>query len=82
MTTRYAAIDTGNLTGAVYGVGETVEAAERDALEYSGGGDADAVYDIVEITGAAYAYVKEHGGAPSPRVRVSHRGVEMQDEEV
>lgn len=70
-TTYYAAIDsTDPLSGAVYGVGASPEAALADAERLEKG-----AYDLVSITPAAYEYVMDRGGAPSRELSVSRRGV-------
>ena len=66
-------------TGAVYGVGRSPAAAVRDARRW--GGDATSVYDVVDCTPAAYAYVRTHGGAPSPEVSAGRTGVSLRSEE-
>lgn len=77
METFYAAIDTGNITGAVYGVGETEEAAVEDAREWG----AEGRFRVVPCTPAAYRHVRANGGAPQVEVEVTARGVRMADEE-
>lgn len=73
MTTHYAAIDaTEPVTGGVYGIGTTPEAAEADALRQTRG--ADGAYAIVSCTPAAARYVDEYGGAPDHDLSVSLRG--------
>lgn len=68
-TTRYAAHQAE--TGAIYGVGETREAALADArreLSTARLDDLEAALsglDVVAITPAAAAYVEKHGGSPS-----------------
>ena len=74
----FAAIDDGTICGAVYGVGATGPAAIRDAQRWSG--DLGAAYRVVKISEAAAVYVRESGGAPSPRLCVRASGVSLADE--
>ncbi len=77
---RFAAIDaTDPISGAVYGLGSTPEAAIADARR--GSGDATSEYRIVKITPAADAYVAGRGGAPAADLEVSRHGVSLRDEE-
>lgn len=74
----YAAVDGGVSrgivgTGAVYGVGRTVEEALADSRRYGEDGDLDV---IPCSPGAAY-FVEAHGGAPDPRIEVRHDGVHL-----
>jgi hypothetical protein len=83
-TTRYAAIDSTNITGTVYGLGPTKADAIEDGIRQAGEDSivgAEDSYAAVEITPAAAAYVAEHGGAPSPRLTVSASGVCLREEE-
>ncbi len=82
-TTHYAAIDTtDSVTGAVYGVGASPEAAEAQARENENDPGDPATYAIVPCTAAAAAYVAENGGAPSRNLTVSLRsGVCLRSEE-
>ena len=75
-TTHFAAIDSSNITGAVYGIGTSPEAALRDARR-----GAEGFYSTVAITPAAYRYVQEIGGAPSRELLVTARGVSLLGEE-
>ena len=81
-TTHYAAIDATNITGAVYGIGTTAREA-RGAAQIGRGQTAplDAHFGVVPCTPAAAAYVESHGGAPSPRLTVTARGVCLRSEE-
>lgn len=76
-TTRFAAIDQGQPTGAVYGIGRTEEEALADARR----GAADGEYEVVPMTAGAYALVDEQGGAPSAELTVSRGGVSLRSEE-
>lgn len=71
MTTKqwWAVVDSENATGAVYGVGPSQESARLDAKQVQQG------VSIVRCSPEAAAYVEEHGGAPSPRLRVTGSGV-------
>ena len=75
MDTWFAAIDTGMITGAVYGIGSSPDEARRDATEngYSCTEDSDTMR-IVPITDAAKEFVLTHGGAPDRELVVSNRG--------
>jgi len=73
---RYAAIDAGNISGAVYGLGLTPEAAIADALSQNEG-----TYTSVPCTISAYQYVVDHGGAPSPELTVTRDSVCLRSEE-
>jgi hypothetical protein len=83
-TTRFAAIDSTNITGTVYGLGPTkadaIEEGVRNRDEDSIVGAEDSLR-AVPITPAADAYVRENGGAPSPRLTVSASGVCLREEE-
>lgn len=72
----FAAIDATNLTGAVYGVGATPEAALADAVAQG----ADGTLETVPCTEAAAAYVRAHGGAPSGGLAFSSSGVTLATE--
>jgi hypothetical protein len=78
MATRYAAIDTGTISGAVYGIGHDGTEAVQDARRDSG--CETACYRIVPITEAAAEYVLKHGGSPSRHLDVSVRGVTLTSE--
>lgn len=85
MTTYFAAIDaTDPVTGAVYAIGLTVIETRKLALHAAGyrGGEDEPQFRIVPITRAAADYVQDHnGGAPSPRLTVTARGVCLRTEE-
>jgi len=82
MTTSYAAIDTGTLSGAVYGVGDTREAALADAERGAGpGGEPAPEFAVVPISAAARALVEDRGGAPGRDLVVTSRRVTLLAEE-
>jgi hypothetical protein len=60
----YIATDTGgkDCWTAIYGIGETPEAAIEDARR--GAGD-DAEFDTLEATAGLIAWVRERGGSPN-----------------
>jgi hypothetical protein len=84
-TTHYAAIQIDTRT--VYGVGTNHKTAADDARRYLGPGPAAAAFELtqgwatVPCTAAAAAYVREHGGQPSPLLTVSRSGVCLRSEE-
>ncbi len=90
-TTYYATIQSSTRT--VYGIGTTLGEAEHDADRNGATGcscedgdpDCTHVYGeglaTVPCTPAAAAYVREHGGAPSEHLTVSHDGVCLRAEE-
>lgn len=71
MTTHYAAIDSSNITGAVYGVGETV----AEALAVARDGGADGELKVVPCSARASALVEKRGGAPHRDLHVEPEGV-------
>jgi hypothetical protein len=79
MATHYAAIDSSNVTGAVYGIGSTPEEAIRDASREVGVDASDLA--AVPLTDGAREHIEEHGGGPSPVLSVSLRGVTLRSEE-
>jgi hypothetical protein len=76
-TKFFAAIDgSGNLSGAVYGIGTTEAEAIADAMRA-----ADGDYAAVPCSKAAYLMVKTHGGMPCAELYVSRREVTLADED-
>lgn len=63
--------------GAVYGVGETPEAA----LAAARADGADGVMDVVECSEQAAMWIEEKGGAPSSELIVGSEGVVRRGEE-
>jgi hypothetical protein len=92
-TTHYAAIQIDTRT--VYGIGETADRARDEAAEEGATcscadddpdcthayGELPSGFALVPCTQAAAAYVESHGGAPSPQLTVSARGVCLRSEE-
>ena len=80
----FAAVEPGTaLTGAVYGVGETPDAARQDAVE-EGGQYEDkegAHFAIVHCTPGAAQHVLAQGGDPSADLTVTARGICLRSEE-
>lgn len=72
----FAAVDRGNTSGAVYGVGSTPEEAIADAARAARGGE----FRAVPCSATAAAYVQEHGGAPDAKLTVTARGVWLRSE--
>jgi hypothetical protein len=70
-TTKIAAIDATNCTGAVYGVGISARGALQSA-RISGQVEPDVTprFAYVAITDKAAAFVRAHGGAPNRSLRV------------
>jgi hypothetical protein len=83
-TTTFAAIDSSNLTGAVYGLGPTKADAIEDAIRQTRQDSivgAEDSFTAVPITPAAAALVADRGGSPSPLLAVSRSGVMLRTEE-
>jgi hypothetical protein len=85
-TTHYAAIQIDTRT--VYGVGETADRARDEAVEEAACwpwpaifGELPSGFALVPCTAAAAAYIESYGGAPSPQLTVSARGVCLRSEE-
>lgn len=57
----YDACHTHSHSGAIYGIGHTPAEAIADARR---SGDPESRYDVVEVSDAAYAHIKDRGGAP------------------
>jgi hypothetical protein len=74
-TTYRAAIDSGTIVGAVYGIGTSEIAAEQDARTESG--DTTGRYTCVPCSAAAAAYVTDAGGAPNRVLYVTRYGVSL-----
>ena len=73
-TKFFAAIDgSGNVSGAIYGIGRTEDEAVADALSAASDGD----YTAVPMTEDAYRYVERFGGLPDHRLIVGRHGVEL-----
>jgi hypothetical protein len=89
--TFFAAIESSNVTGTVYGIGPTEADALHDALsagdpcvtheDAKPGHSAADHFAIVPCTEAASIYVAEQGGAPSRDLIVTARGVSLRSEE-
>lgn len=91
-TTHYAAIEATNISGTVYGIGSTPEAALAEALaagdpcvtheDREAGHAAADHFALVPCTAAAAEYVTQYGGAPDPDLIVTARsGVCLRSEE-
>lgn len=74
----------------MYGVGSTPEAALAEALSVGSPCEShdpredhrpEDHFAVVPCTAAAFAWIEDHGGAPSRFVTVSHRGVMLRAEE-
>lgn len=65
-------------TRTIYGIGATAAEARRDAARYTAHPDR---LHVTEITARAAAYVREHGGQPSPAISFDRNGICLREEE-